>query len=297
MKCMICGSSKIRTVQTKISDFLVAKIFGENEVKNTHVTNLCHCEECTFSFYERRLTDEESDRLYEGYRGTEYQKLREKYDCWYTEKINDAMNNDSMAIKEQQRVIEKMVKKNVPIDIRIALDYGGNKGDTFTEMLGTEEKYVYDISEVPVCRGVKRIGSYQELLGYHFDFIMCNMTLEHVSYPKDFMKLLYDIGSEDTYYYIEVPSEDPFAKDKFSLMKNVELLFNPNYSNVRLIKHYLHLKGQPYMPMSEHVNFYTPKAMKTLVEHNGFDVVDIRENYEKGVLGKNKVLSIICKKI
>lgn len=133
-------------------------------------------------------------------------------------------------------------------------------------------------------------------MGYHFDFIMCNMTLEHVSYPKDFMKLLYDIGSEDTYYYIEVPSEDPFAKDKFSLMKNVELLFNPNYSNVRLIKHYLHLKGQPYMPMSEHVNFYTPKAMKTLVEHNGFDVVDIRENYEKGVLGKNKVLSIICKR-
>ena len=125
---------------------------------------------------------------------------------------------------------------------------------------------------------------------------MCNMTLEHVSYPGDFMKLLYDIGSEDTYYYLEVPSENPFAKDKFSLMKNAALLFNSNYSNIKLFKHYLYLKGQPYMLMSEHVNFYTPKALETLVQNNGFNVIDVQENYEKGVLGKNKVLSIVCKK-
>lgn len=153
MKCIICGSDKIRTVQTKISDFLVAKIFGENEVGNDYTVNLCHCDECTFSFYDRRLTDEESNRLYDGYRSTEYQKIRGKYDCWYTEKINDAINNDSMALKEQQRVIEKMVRENVPKNIRVALDYGGNQGDTFTDLLGTEEKYVYDISDIDVKGG------------------------------------------------------------------------------------------------------------------------------------------------
>lgn len=150
MQCIICGSSKIRTIETKISDFLVAKIYGEDEVNNTRAVNICHCDQCTFSFYDKRLTDEESDRLYEGYRGAAYQKLREKYDCWYTEKINDAMNNDSVALKEQQRVIEQMVKKHVPTNIRVALDYGGNQGDTFTDLLGTEKKYVYDISDIPV---------------------------------------------------------------------------------------------------------------------------------------------------
>lgn len=296
MKCIICGSDKIRTIQTRISDFLVAKIFGEDEVKNSYVINLCHCEECTFSFYDRRLTDEESNRLYDGYRGREYQKIREKYDCWYTEKINDAINNDSMALREQQRVIEKIVKKNVPINIRIALDYGGNQGDTFTDILGTKEKYVYDISDIPVRGGVKKIGSYQELFGYHFDFIMCNMTLEHVSYPKDFVKLLYDIGASDTYYYIEVPSENPFEKNKFSVMKNIGLFFNTKYNAGRLIKHWFYLKKQPYMPMSEHVNFFTPTAMRTLMTENGFDVIDVQENDERAILGKSKVLSVICKK-
>lgn len=297
MKCIICGSDKVQTIQTKISDFLVAKIFGEDEVGNDYAVNLCHCEECTFSFYDRRLTDEESNRLYDGYRGAEYQRIREKYDCWYTEKINDAINNDSMALKEQQRVIEKMVRENVPINIRVALDYGGNQGDTFTDFLGTEEKYVYDISDIDVKGGGKKIGSYQELLEHHFDFIMCNMTLEHVSYPKDFVKLLYDIGSSDTYYYLEVPSENPFEKNKFSVMKNFGLFYNTHYSKSRLIKHYFNLKRQPYMPMSEHVNFFTPTAIKTLMTESGFDVVDIQENYERAVLGKSKVLSVICKKL
>lgn len=298
MKCIICGSDKVQTIQTKISDFLVAKIFGEDEVGNDYAVNLCHCEECTFSFYDRRLTDEESNRLYDGYRGAEYQRIREKYDCWYTEKINDAINNDSMALKEQQRVIEKMVRENVPINIRVALDFGGNQGDTFTDFLGTEEKYVYDISDIDVKGGgVKKIGSYQELLEHHFDFIMCNMTLEHVSYPKDFVKLLYDIGSSDTYYYLEVPSENPFEKNKFSVMKYFGLFYNTHYSKSRLIKHYFNLKRQPYMPMSEHVNFFTPTAIKTLMTESGFDVVDIQENYERAVLGKSKVLSVICKKL
>lgn len=145
--------------------------------------------------------------------------------------------------------------------------------------------------------GVEKIRDYNKLNEIKFDFIMCNMTLEHISYPRDFMKLLYDIGSMTTYYYLEVPSENPFEKDKFSIVKNLGLLLNPNFSNIRLIKHFMRLKSQPYMQMSEHVNFYTPKALQTLVQNCGFEVIDIQENYEKGVLGKTKVLSIICKKI
>lgn len=122
------------------------------------------------------------------------------------------------------------------------------------------------------------------------------MTLEHVSYPADFIKLLYDIGSGDTYYYIEVPSENPFMKNKYSIMKNLRLFFNPLYSKARLVKHYMHVKKQPYMPMTEHVNFYTPRALEILMVRSGFEVVDIEENYEKNMLGKAKVLSVLCKK-
>lgn len=100
MKCLVCGSEKIIMRPTKMSDFLVARIFGDEEAEKEYPVNLCHCEECSFSFYDRRLTDDESGRLYEEYRGDEYQKIRERYDCWYTKKINDALNHEKMALSE-----------------------------------------------------------------------------------------------------------------------------------------------------------------------------------------------------
>lgn len=153
MNCINCNSNKIKKIDTKISDFLVARIFGEEEVSNTYNVSLCNCEEGTFSFYDRRLTDEESNRLYDGDRNEKYQMMREKYDCWYTKKLNNAMNNDEKALKEQQRIIEKIIKENISKEIKVALDYGGNEGATFTELIGTEEKYVYDISSKDIVRG------------------------------------------------------------------------------------------------------------------------------------------------
>lgn len=50
------------------------------------------------------------------------------------------------------------------------------------------------------------------------------------------------------------------------------------------------------MTMSEHINFFTPKALSTLISCCGFDVIDVQKNYEKSVLGKNKVLSVVFRK-
>jgi hypothetical protein len=296
MKCLVCDSERIIKRQTVMSEFLTARISGDDLNQNQEKVNLCHCEDCTFSFYDRRLTDKESSLLYKDYRGAEYQKQREKYDCWYTEKVNNAMNTDKMALSEQRRVIDKLIKSNIHSELEIALDYGGNQGESFTALTGTKEKYVYDISGVETVGGVKNIRNYSELFNYEFDFIMCNMTLEHVSYPKDLMKQLFDIGCEKTFYYLEVPSENPFEKNKFSIRKNLELLINPIYSNIRLVKHYIHLRNKPYMQMTEHINFYTPKSIKILCEKSGFDVLDVQENREKACLGNIKVLSVVCKK-
>lgn len=156
MNCLNCNSTKIKKIDTEISKFLVARIFGESEVDNTYNVNLCNCEECSFSFYDRRLTEAESARLYDGYRNEQYQIMREKYDCWYTKKINDALNNDIKALKEQQRIIEKIIKENISEELKIALDYGGNEGATFTNLIGTKEKYVYDVSNKDTRGGGKK---------------------------------------------------------------------------------------------------------------------------------------------
>lgn len=42
MKCLVCGSERILKRPTKISDFLVEKIWGENEVAKRYDVNLCY---------------------------------------------------------------------------------------------------------------------------------------------------------------------------------------------------------------------------------------------------------------
>lgn len=276
--------------------FTCKNISGGMEQAENERIYLCHCRQCSFSFYDRRLTEEEAKRLYEDYRGESYQKLRGKYDCWYTEKVNYALNHDVTALKEQKRIINKMIKENIRKELKYALDFGGNRGESFSRGIGTVKKYVYDISGAETVPGVESIRDYKELMQHTYDFIMCNMTLEHVSDPAMLVRQLRKIASEKTYLYAEVPSENPFQKNKFSVLKNLELMFNPYYSSRKLIRHYFRLRKQPYMPMTEHINFFTPKAFVALMTLNGFEVVDVQENYERGVLGKGKVLSVLCRK-
>lgn len=299
MRCLICGSQNIETKDTVVSDFVMARICSDFSSKgiSNYKTNLCFCKDCTFAFYDYRFNDDESARLYADYRCTEYQKVREKYECWYTSKVNDALNGDSIALCSQKQVIEQIIKKNVKHELISALDYGGNEGRTFTDLIGTQEKYVFDISGVPTIKGVIGISDFEELKGHSFDFIMCNHLFEHLADPIDVLLKIKEIGKEDTIYYIEVPSENPFIKgDKFSIKNNISIAFNPNFNIFKLAKYFFKLRRQPFMPMKEHINFFTTKSIRLLAENNGFEVIDISENTENAALGKITVLSMLFKK-
>ena len=113
-----------------------------------------------------------------------------------------------------------IIGQNIKTELKVALDYGGSEGESFTSRIGTHKKYVYDISDVKTKQGVEKVKSYEELL--------------------------YDVGDEETYYYVEVPSENPFESDKFSILDNIGLLLNPYYSKVRLVKTYLQKKSAIY---------------------------------------------------
>ena len=292
MECLICKSNNIDTVDTIVSDFVMARIAPG--VKENYKTKLCFCKDCTFAFYEYRINSEEESNLYRNYRDSEYQKTREQSEYWYTEKINDMLNNDTTALEEQKRVIKKMLSENHISGIKNALDYGGNEGKTFFEEIGTENKYVFDISGVPTVEGVNNISDFSMLKDYSFDFIMCNMLFEHLSNPVSMMQTLKEIGEEKTVYYIEVPSENPFIKgNKFSVFKNLKLAFNPHYSFSKLVKYYFKTRKEPFMPMKEHINFFTVESMRKMIELNGFTVIDIQENEEKAVLGTPVVLSAL----
>ncbi len=296
MKCILCGSADLQTVDTVVSDFVMARIlpkFRNRRVPN-YKTKLCFCRRCTFAFYDYRMSDKEDQLLYQNYRTDEYQKLREKYECWYTKKVNDAQNSDFRKEREQRKRIETMFFRNIDHEPKIALDYGGYEGKSFTPRLGTKGKYVYDISGVETIEGVQRIANYEELKSYSFDFIMCNGVFEHLVDPMDMMKRFKEIGNQKTIYYIEVPSENPFLKgNKFTIAKNFKLLFNPIYSNIRLVRYYFQQRKMPFMPMKEHINFFTKESIKGMVEQTGFRTLDVQEVENHTALGTSTVISIL----
>ena len=292
MKCLICGSDNIQEKDTIISDFVMARINPDYEPdRKQRDIKICYCRDCTFAFYDYRLSPTEELLLYRNYRDEEYQKTREKYECWYTAKVNAAINQGG--VQKQQRIIKKVLDSYNHRELKSALDYGGNQGATFFDEIGTERKYVYDISGVDPLPGIVGIHSYEDLRKHHYDFIMCNMVFEHLVDPYDVLEKLFVLGDSSTIYYLEVPSENPFVTgNKFSISKNLSLLLDRNYSWIRLVKYYFQQRKQPFMPMKEHINFYTEKALRVMAENGGFSVIDIQEN----VLDNSTVLSMLFKK-
>lgn len=289
--CPICGNTEVKYTKTKISDFIRARI----ECDDIDIS-LVHCTKCSFAFYDYRFSPEEEKKLYNLYRDNNYQKQREKYECWYTEKVNTALNNDKKYLREQQKIIAKILKDNGYNYFENALDFGGNKGATFIERWGTKNKYSFDISQSEVLPNITKVNNIEELFTLKLDFVMCNMTFEHLANPTEIIDIFTRIGDKNTVFYVEVPSEFPFNFNKFSIFNNISLLFNPNFNKWRLFKYYLKTKNEPFFTMKEHINFYTQKSLKTLVNNFNFRIIDVQENYENAALGKCKVLSILFTK-
>jgi hypothetical protein len=297
MNCLICGSSNIETIDTIVSDFVMARINDKFKTGNNYKTKLCFCRDCTFAFYDYRFDKEEEYKLYKNYRDVVYQKTREFYECWYTKKVNEILNSDEIELKDQQNQILAMLFNYTDKEIKVALDYGGNEGKTFVDEIGTVNKYVFDISGVEPISGVVKISNQLDLKRYKYDFIMSNMLFEHLSYPLIEMKQLWNLGDKDTLFYIEVPSENPFIKgNKFSLSKNIKLAINPSYDFIKLVKYYIKTIKGPFMPMKEHINFFTEKSLKKMLEISQFKEIAICETKRNSKLGTGAALSVLFKK-
>lgn len=292
MNCLACKSDSLDSCDTKISEFLSERIF---KVKQDVImpVKLYHCRDCGFAFYDKRLSEDEEKLLYSGYRSDEYQKMRQKHDVWYTPAINQALGKDNKGLNMRRSLIERICKENHLGKIHRALDYGGDMGQKYPAGLSIDEKYVYDISGVKTLEGVVGLKSLEAAKAIEYDFVMCNQVLEHIGDLDCFLGLVRSLGNESTWFYFDVPFDSPYSK---AFIDNFQFLFNRYFSLSSIIRHFIKIKKQGYFaPMTEHINFFTPDAMKRLFEGNGFNTVDCQVNLINDVLGKGKVISLLCK--
>ncbi len=292
MNCLACGSRNNECYNTKMSDFLSERIYNR-PIDEILPVKLYHCNDCGFAFYDKRFNEEEEQKLYFGYRSDEYQKMRQKHDVWYTSEINVALGADETGIRLRRGIIESIIKRNIATKINQALDYGGDRGQKYPTGVSIAKKYVYDISGVETVEGVTGLSSLELARKLDYDFIMCNQVLEHISDLDGLIQRIKSLGNNATWFYFDVPFDSPFSKSPFS---NFQFIFNPYFKISTMIKHFVRMKTQGFFaPMTEHINYFTPESMKRLLNRNGFNVIDCQENVIVDVLGKGKIISVLCK--
>ncbi|MDR2644408.1 MAG: methyltransferase domain-containing protein [Endomicrobium sp.] len=178
-KCLICESNNVESKYAHIADFVQFRIYGTDSSIVEIKTSLIHCKDCGFAFYKKRFNEDEERKLYDDYRGESYQKLRQKYETWYTKEFNYSLGNSEYEISLRTKHLLNIVRKR-NLDIKSLLDFGGDKGQFIPDEFNCK-KYVYEISGIKPKEG---IISLQKMDGMVFDFIMCAHVLEHVSDPK-----------------------------------------------------------------------------------------------------------------
>jgi hypothetical protein len=204
--CVICGSNDLTGYNTYCTPFLAERIW--NTVPFPVL--LLHCNNCDFIFYSPRPDESELELLYKNYRGPEYQKQREKFEKGYTKELNESTGNNKLEIEERKSIMSCFLAGRFDTGkVKSVLDYGGDRGQFIPDEFNAADRYVYDISNNPLCPGIKRIVDLSESTDKQFDFILCCHVLEHASNPHIIINRIKEFSHKNTKFYFEVPLHSP----------------------------------------------------------------------------------------
>jgi len=243
--------------------------WGLQTVKAGMAYTVCRslqCRQCGLLFSDIRFTPHELERLYKGYRGPEYNALRSSYEPGYT-KRNEALVDQRLDYAGAHEAILDPLLPDGPLDI---LDWGGDSGKNTPLQYRARLHDVYDISAVPVVPGARAVGR-EEAFARSYHLVACCHVLEHVSYPSDILKEIRQAMSPQSVLYVEVPFE--------------ELMRSHGHQALRHKRHW-----------HEHVNFFTPTSLESLLSVLGFKVLAVAThvNVTAG-LKSSFIIQIACR--
>lgn len=272
-KCIICGSNDLKKYRTKISPFLIERMFENKKNK----TELLLCKNCHFNFFSLRPNDEEMQKLYKDYRGEEYQKQRQKFEDAYTKELNSHLGHDHEELSERKKYTTDIFKNSLDVaSIKTVLDFGGDEGQFIPEILKHAEKYVYEISGVTPIDGIKCIENEEELKNYNWDLIMCCHVLEHVSYPMDILNKIINLMQSDSYLYLELPIDKIEASPLKEFIRRPKRLIEVFSSGTRLVIPEMH----------EHINFFDIKTLEYIFNSPEYQILDKGNKTNQSILVK-----------
>ena len=284
--CTCCQGTDITAEATLTSLFLSRAAFaGAPE----H-TDLYYCNSCGFRFYERKISDSEAQRYYSDYRGDRYVTERGRDELFYNQA---AYERDGAWMASPRRRLELLEVLDIAgiasRDLRV-VDFGGGDG-TLISGLDVRRRAVFDLSDAPTLPDVEKLRSNQATLG-DWDLVICAQTLEHISNPDVTLATLRDLAAPGGLIYIELPQQQwrsfswpGFIRDKgLALAKKNRTAHKilDLYSTAFRVKLKL-LPPLGFVPMREHVNFFTENSISELGARFGMTLEVIRTSKFCGI--------------
>ncbi len=301
--CPCCESTDLLDFPAVLAPFLAHYAVGGPPTR----CSLLECRRCSFRFFDSRLTEDETRRLYADYRGERYYRARNRDEFWYTRHFNQRIGHDLRTIARRKALVHMLLRQHIDVDsIRSVLDYGGDAGQFIPDSLG-KEKFVFDISNLPSsAAGVHRISSEAELYTHNFDLVMLCHVLEHCSDPVAMLTTLKRLGNDaPRYCYIEVPYE------RYSLAlagrgrlhrRYLDMLLRmlPLLTVVDFCTSVLRLRCNLIPPLGvmkchEHLNFFNEKSLGAILRSSGFQLLACTTMEVKSYMSSGLVLYALCR--
>jgi len=199
-RCPSCGGSDFEHFAALISRFIASYVLD----CRSRGVDLLKCRACEMIFFNERYDDKEISKLYTGYRGDEYFRVRHGMEPWYTKPLNDELGGIKSMNRRKARIQAAIVRQIGDMPVGALLDYGGDHGQFIPDRLA-RVRIVYEFSGVRPVPGVKAISSLDQLNGEKVDAVLCCHVLEHCSNLDGILGEIKAVLKG--VLYIEVPAE------------------------------------------------------------------------------------------
>jgi hypothetical protein len=275
--CLCCGSADLAREWHAVSAFFARRAL----LRAPEGLALLQCRACGTRYFDIDPTGEELGRLYAGYRGEDYFRLRHGFEPWYTRAVNDGMGGEHAMRDRRAALHTALAECGVGDDFTAVLDHGGDRGQMLLE-LNAPVKAVYEISGVAPEPGVVAVDE-AGLKAGQWDLILSCHVLEHLPDPPQYVGELARLGHEKTVYFFEVPNEAfcrlGFNQGKWQKAWVSWVVRHPSiFKLADFVSTGLRLKlgvvpPLCFVPVREHLTFFTVLGATRLLEGQGLRVL------------------------
>ena len=246
-------------------------------------TALRYCDICDFRFFDSRYGSEELSSIYERYRSDQYRAVRQHWEPWYSQSVNDSSYADTGLVSERRSFMMRILKAaQMDSKLDCAVDFGGDEGQFFPPV-PTGRRIVCDVSQRDLPDGIEHISTMNELGDVKPDLVIVAHVLEHLPDPVQPLTEIRRSIAENGILYVEVPLDSfgvtPFhASARYQrylrrliphryvlimvdFLSGVSRQFRSSIPTLGLIK------------QSEHINYFSVRSVLAALTASGFTVV------------------------